>query len=1058
MHRVLVSILFLLLNSWFMCSAQEEPAARFLEVRGISELDMQPLAKATANLYEGANKIKSLQTGTDGTFSFRLEINKQYTIEIGKEGLISKRISFNTAMPDEETGSWMNEFSIGLVKHCDGVDYSVLNEPVDKITFDAKRREFISDRNYVAGMRPRIENVLLKYDKCMLDKYEAAVQKGNQLYDKNMLQEAQAAYREALEIYPREVYPSKQISAINSQLNKQQQVAEQAEKQAELSEKQSRETMEEKYNQALAKASVAYTRKDYTTAKQFYQEALKIKPEESTPKTRMQEIETILTRKAAENASRAAESAKREASEKEYRALISNGDELFRAKSYDEAKAAYSKAMAIKPSDAYPSQRAKAIENVMAAEQAAQQKSKNDGYTNAINAANNALAKNEFALARESFQKALTFKPDDIAAKEKLAGIDRKAEEYNRQKAAEELAAKQYKEAISDGDAFMVQKDLTRARESYAKALVLRPEDKYAQSKVTAIDNANAAEQVARIKAEEDNYQKAIGAANTALAQKSYAQAKEFLKKALAVKPADLYATGKIAEIDRLVEELQKKQTQDELINRDYKESVALADKAFDTREFVTAKNLYLKALQLRPGDSYASQKIAVIDNTVAEEISAKQRQIENDYASFMTQGSTALVNRDYNQARDAFQKALAVKPLDASAKNRLSETELLIRQEKEKMASEQARRKNYAEAVGLADKFMGERDYTGAKAAYERALVLIPGEQYPRKKLDEISMALTDLERIQTEKQARENAYSLALSSADKYFRARDYQKARDEYARALTLKPEEVFPKNKVTEIDKLILKNQQEQADAKAKADAYAINMNSGNAFFAGKDYQQARTSYSEALRQMPGDPLAKDQIAKINYLLSELEKQRQAELARKTSYNSLIASADKAYDAGNYSGAMDNYKKALTFEPNSVYAKQRIIRIGEINKTLQQSMGKTNSPVNTTPATRVAAAIPMGELVFKTESERQKYLEELTRKYPAGITLEKYIEKYRETFRYIVVRDNQAQEFRLIKFITYNGAEYSVNGKPITQQYFLSQVKTRTGESFREIEMQ
>jgi hypothetical protein len=47
---------------------------------------------------------------------------------------------------------------------------------------------------------------------------------------------------------------------------------------------------------------------------------------------------------------------------------------------------------------------------------------------------------------------------------------------------------------------------------------------------------------------------------------------------------------------------------------------------------------------------------------------------------------------------------------------------------------------------------------------------------------------------------------------------------------------------------------------------------------------------------------------------------------------------------------------------------------------------------------------------------------------------------------------------AQEFRQIKFITYNGAEYSVNGKPITQQYFLTQVKIRQGESFQEIEMQ
>ncbi len=96
--------------------------------------------------------------------------------------------------------------------------------------------------------------------------------------------------------------------------------------------------------------------------------------------------------------------------------------------------------------------------------------------------------------------------------------------------------------------------------------------------------------------------------------------------------------------------------------------------------------------------------------------------------------------------------------------------------------------------------------------------------------------------------------------------------------------------------------------------------------------------------------------------------------------------------------------------------------------------------------------------MGELVFRTESDKQKYLDELKKKYPAGITLEKYQEKYKETFRFIVIREDQAQEFRQIRFLTYNGVEYSFNGKPITQQFFLSQVKVRQGESFQEISMQ
>ncbi len=229
MPRILISVFLIAFFSGISSFAQE--SERYLEVRGTSELEMQPLSSATANLYEGTNKIQSIQTASDGSFSFRLEINKQYTIEVVKDGLVGKRISFNTTMPDEEKGKWMNEFSIGLVKYCDGVDYSALKEPVDIVKFDPKRRQYVSDKDYVGRMRPKIENVLAKYDQCMMDKYDAAIKKGNEAYQQKNMQEAIAAYKEAQEIYPRETFPAKQISEINNQLNKQQKSAENSQKQ-----------------------------------------------------------------------------------------------------------------------------------------------------------------------------------------------------------------------------------------------------------------------------------------------------------------------------------------------------------------------------------------------------------------------------------------------------------------------------------------------------------------------------------------------------------------------------------------------------------------------------------------------------------------------------------------------------------------------------------------------------------------------------------------------------------------------------------------------------------
>jgi tetratricopeptide (TPR) repeat protein len=1221
MLRIIALLLALNLCLEHNVQAQEQQTPeRYLEVRGTSELDMEPLARATVNLYEGTNKIKSIQTGADGSFSMRLEINKQYTIEVEKEGLVSKRISFNTQMPDEETGTWMNEFSIGLLRSCSGMDYSVLKQPVDQVKFDAKKRQYISDKDYTSSMRSRIEALMMKNDQCLLNTYESIIKKADQSATQKNYQEAINSFKEAQKLFPNEEYPAKRVAEMNALMGRQQNASDMYQKliteadglssvgktnealqkyrqasvlnpqqtypKQKISEiesamaqqqsvQQAQQNLDDRFNQAMAKASVAYTKKDYAVAKQYYQEALQLKPGQSLATSRVQEIETIQAKKASEDAAKATEAAKKEAFEKEYQGLVAQADELFKNKKFEEAKAAYAKALTMKPSESYPAQRVKTIENAVATEQINQQKIKEDGYNAAMAAANTAIARNQYEIARESLQKALTIKPDDLAAKSRLAQLDELSKEFAIKKSREEqyanliqsadallakkeyipakdsylqalalkpgdkyaqtritsientvaadqavlqkkqnddfnqaiaagntalaqnkfpqakefyqkalsikpddLSAKskiietdrlareyaqskaadeQYQKIIVSGDGFLAARDLVKAREAYTQALSVKPNDQYAQSRITSIDNTMVAEQAAKLKATEEGYKAAIGSANTAIAQKSYTQAKEFLQKALSLKPGDAYATGKVADVEHLIAEQQKKMDQEQQLTRQYNESIALADKYMADKDYTNARNTYNKALQLKPGDSYAGQKLSAIDNLMALEQANKQQQIEETFKNAMDKGSKALASKNYSAALEAFKQALAIKPADNNARQKISDTELLIKQEQDKLLADQARKKKYDELVRGADQFFSQKDYSNAKTSYELALAAMPGEVYPRQKLDETNKAIEEQDKKLAEEKARDNAYLLAINSGDKFLKIKDYDQAKVEYTRALGLKPNEALPKTKLTEIENLITRQQKEQTEIKARTDAYTAAINSGNTAFAKKDYPVARTAYAEALKVMPNDPLATDQIKKIDYLLSEAERIKKAALDKKAAYDACIATADKLFDEGKYPVAKDNYKKALTIDATSAYAKQRIERIDEINRSLAQSSVKTNNPVNSTTP-KVVAAMPMGDMNFKTESEKQRYLDELMKKYPAGITLEKYKEQYRDIFRYIIIREGQAQEFRYIKYNTYSGAQYSVNGKPITQQYFLSQTKVREGESFKEIDMQ
>jgi tetratricopeptide (TPR) repeat protein len=1008
MPRILISVFLLAFLSAVGSFAQENE--RYLEVRGISELEMQPLAKATANLYEGTNKIQSIQTASDGSFSFRLEINKQYTIEVVKDGLVGKKISFNTTMPDEEKGKWMNEFSIGLVKHCEGVDYSVLNEPVDIVRFDPKRRQYTSDKDYVGRMRPRIENLLAKYDQCMMDKYETAIKKGNQAYQQKNMEEAIAAYKEAQEIFPRETFPAKQISEINSQMNKQQKSAEISQKQEEekslkeQQEKQKQEQaalkqeqekqrqklqdIEDNYNQTLAKASVAYTHNDYTTAKQYYQEALKIKPAETLPQSRVAEIESILAKKATEDA-------RIKEVNNAYRSAVSKADSLMKIKDYPAAREQYAKASLIKPGEAYPKTKAQEIEhieeaNVRSAEMARKAGEEKE-YKAILDKADALYKAKSFDESRAAYSKAMAMRPSDPypAQRVKLVENTMSAE---KQKSIENEAIKQYKEIISGADQYLEAKELDKAREAYNRALAIRPEDEYAKSKISTIDNMVASAQAARIKANEDGYKAAVGAANTAITQKSFAQAKEFLQKALTIKPGDPYATGKIAEVDKLILDQQKSLEQQQLAISRYKEGVAAADRLFNAGDLPAARTAYTDLYRIKPGDPYVSQKISAIDDLLAAQASKKQKEADDAYGAAMTKGTELVIQKNYPKACDAFRQALTIKPGDLNASGKLKEAEMLIAQEQERVASEKAKKKSYDDIIARGDQFMMQKNYTGAKQSFEQALFTMPGESYPRQKLDEITQVLNEQERIRIEKQAAENAYAMAILSGDKYFKAKDYLRSRDEYKRASSMKPEADLPKTRIAEIENIIKVQEQEQAQAKARADAYTKAMNEGNTQLAGKNYAGAKISYLEALKVMPEDKLAREQVARIDKILLAMK----TPVARKEVLASKPVEKPKVNDA-------------------------------------------------------------LGELNFKTESERQKYLDELKKKYPAGITLEKYTEQYKETLRYIIIRDDKAQEYRQVRFLTYNGYQYSVSGKPITQQYFQSQTKTRQGESFQEIDM-
>ncbi len=118
-----------------------------------------------------------------------------------------------------------------------------------------------------------------------------------------------------------------------------------------------------------------------------------------------------------------------------------------------------------------------------------------------------------------------------------------------------------------------------------------------------------------------------------------------------------------------------------------------------------------------------------------------------------------------------------------------------------------------YKKAIAQADKNYSGQNYSGAKDYYEEALIIKPEELYPLQKLEEIDYLIK-----QKEKQQK---YSDAIQTADNFFNQKDYERAREFYLLAINYNPDDIYPVDQIKKIEG-ILANQEANVAINSKKD--------------------------------------------------------------------------------------------------------------------------------------------------------------------------------------------------------------------------------------------
>ncbi len=241
------------------------------------------------------------------------------------------------------------------------------DEAMNNRQWDVARAKF----NEAKKMRPKLKEPtekLAELDRRMKEnatfsEYDNLIRDADKLFEAAKYEEAIAKYKEASNILAKESYPKEQIAKAKELMDK---MKNDADAQAKKN---------KRYNELMSLGQKSIDKKDYPAALGNFEEAKSLKPEESLPQEKIDEVKGLM--KAQEDAVVAKELKDKEDAEKarkkkEYDNLVKMADDMFKnANGKDLAKLTqskefYNQALGILPAEGYPKSQIAAIDNTIA--------------------------------------------------------------------------------------------------------------------------------------------------------------------------------------------------------------------------------------------------------------------------------------------------------------------------------------------------------------------------------------------------------------------------------------------------------------------------------------------------------------------------------------------------------------------------------------------------------------------------------------------------------------------------------------------------------------------
>jgi tetratricopeptide (TPR) repeat protein len=616
-----------------------------------------------------------------------------------------------------------------------------------------------------------------------------------------------------------------------------------------------KEAQKSDYDQAITKADKYFTQENYSKALENYTIASSILPTVEYPQQRITEINSIL------------ESAGK------YQALIISGDAKYKAKDYENALYDYYEAKNLKPNETYPPEKIAEIDIIINA-----QKEIDANYLAEISTADSLYQMDSLSMAVVSYRAASKIKVNESYPKDQIAKIEQEL------KSREELDMR-YQDAIDNADNLFEAEKLNDAKAAYLIASQIKPNEMYPKYK---IEDINTIEEQRKIMALNDNYAQVLSEADGLFEKLNYQDALPLYIRAAEIKPKEDYPPAQIKKINVLLAQI-------EADNNQYQSLIISADKKFDVKEYALSFDDYKLATQLKPEEQYPKDRMAEIE-AIMKELS----DLETAYQEAIHQADTQFDSKLWAAALPFYQKANTLKPAENYPIEKIAEINSLLKDMADKDAS-------YDAAIAEADRRYDATEWSLALSSYQSALSIKPNEEYPQTRITELEGKLKDLQ----DKQA---AYDAAIASADELFNSRTYTESKSYYQQALSIKAEEEYPKQRISEIEAILL--QMAESDA-----LYDQLIADGDDFFTQESYQQSMDQFKQAAQMKPNETYPPQKIQEIETILMAIAKKDRL-------YTEAIKEADRNRDIKAYPLALEKYTEALAIKPDEQYPIEQI----------------------------------------------------------------------------------------------------------------------------------